>query len=86
VGSHGNADRWCRQVSVDLEYGLLGRRGEAALDAPLQARHQDRVTEAFPALLRVVDGDDDPAVRGRAGEVVELASRQCAVTRVHGRD
>jgi hypothetical protein len=58
----------------DLEPRLLGRPGEAALDALLHARDQDRVAEVLPAGLRVVHGEDGPAVGGRPGGVVGLAA------------
>src|SRR6266566_5399228 len=70
----------------DLEFRLLGRSGEAALDALPQARDQDRVAEVLPAGLRVVNGEDGPAVGGRPGGVVGLAGGQRAVAGMHGRD
>src|SRR6266568_8973767 len=70
----------------DLEPRLLRRSGEAALDALLHARDQDRVAEVLPAGLRVVNGEDGPAVGGRPGGVVGLAGGQRAVAGVHGRE
>src|ERR1700722_4321351 len=70
----------------DLEARLLRWCGEAALDAPLHARDQDRVAEVLPAGLRVMNGEDGPPVGGRPGGVVGLAGGQRAVTRVHRRD
>src|SRR6266516_3487779 len=65
---------------------LLRGRGKAALDAFVHARHQHVVAEAFPALLRVVNGDDRPAVSRRPGRVEDLPLGQAPIARMHGRD
>src|SRR6478752_5803000 len=52
-----------------LEHRLLRRLGEPAGDACLHTWHQNRVSEGLPALLRVVQGDDGPPVRRRAGRM-----------------
>src|SRR6266496_4777887 len=54
-----------RLLVVNAEGRLLRGRRKAALDAFVHARHQHVVAEAFPALLRVVNGDDRPAVSRR---------------------
>src|SRR6266487_5230367 len=44
-----------RDLGVDLERRLRGRRGEATVDARFQPGHQGAVAELLPALLRVMD-------------------------------
>src|SRR6266516_5512111 len=56
-----------RLLVVNAEGRLLRGRGKAALGAFVHARHQHVVAEAFPALLRVVNGDDvQPSADGPA--------------------
>src|ERR1035437_334127 len=57
---------------VDLESGLLGRRGESAGDTRHHAWHENVVTEALPALTRVMHGDDRPAVGGLTAGMIKL--------------
>src|SRR5438128_683093 len=64
-----------RRLLVDVESRLLGWSREATFDALRHPGHQDIVAEPLPALLRVVDRDDRPAVRRRAGCVKELTVR-----------
>ena len=65
---------------------LLGRRREAALDPLGQPRHQDGVAEPLPALLRVVDRDDRPAVGRRPRGVEALSLRKTAALGMHRGD
>src|SRR6266542_193920 len=75
-----------RLLVVNAEGRLLRGRRKAALDAFVHARHQHVVAEAFPALLRVVNGDDRPAVSRRPGRVEDLPLGQAPIARMHGRD
>src|SRR6476620_10581020 len=69
-----------------LEHRLLQRLGEPAGDACLHAWHQRRISEGLPALLRVVQGDDGPPVRRRAGRMELLTGGQAPVGWVNRRD
>ena len=71
-GSDGLAPTPLRHALVHLEGRLIGGRREAAFDALLHARKEDAVTEALPALLRVVHGNDRPTAGGRAGGMEDL--------------
>src|SRR4051794_39362797 len=64
------------QQVVNLEGGFLRRGGEAARDTLLHAGHQDVVPKRFPALLRIEECRDRPAVGRRACRMKELTLRQ----------
>jgi hypothetical protein len=57
---------------VNGEGRLLRRHGEATLEALRHARHQYPVAEALPALLRLVNRDDRPAIFRRPRRDVVL--------------
>jgi hypothetical protein len=61
-----------RPLVVNGEGRLLRGRGESDFDVRTHDPDQVFVAEAFPALLRVVNRDDDPAVSRRPGCVKDL--------------
>src|SRR4051812_8559082 len=73
-----------RLLVVDGEGLLLRRRAKAAFDAV--GWRQLLIAETFPALLRVMNRDDRPAISRWPGRVENLPLWQAAVARVRGRD
>src|ERR1022692_1901417 len=81
-----NFARLGRDLVVDLEPGLLGRRREATGDPLRHARHEDTVPEPLPALPRVMYCNDRPAVGRRARGMEQLSFGQPPAPWMHCRD
>jgi hypothetical protein len=75
----------CLLVFVDLERRFVGRAGETLVAYFLKPLLERSVAKTLPALLGVMDGDNDAiTVIGRSGDVNRLALRKIGpVTRMN---
>src|SRR5450755_3387493 len=80
-----NFARLGRDLVVDLEPGLLGRRREATGDSLRHAGHEGAIAEPLPARPRVMHCDDHPAAGGWARGMEQLPLRQPPALRMHCR-